>query len=169
MTEASQLAAAAVSLVFAIAALGKADSWPAWSRIAEWLPFGRIVNQAVRFAIPSAEGLVAMAAVAVPVWGLAAATVLLITFALAVLGLSPRLRGEQCNCFGAAMPSQIGSALAVRNLVLATATGLAALAAHHSAAPRPGVPELFVTCGLVGILILAVAEFRRMGKRPVIG
>jgi len=85
-----------------------------------------------------------------------------------VLVLSPRSAGVDCGCFGALMPSQIGSPLALRNLSLAAVAAAAALLAHRAGAPSFRFLELLVIA-LVGLHLLVLVELRRMPSQVLRG
>jgi hypothetical protein len=97
-----------------------------------------------------------------------AATALLAFTAFAVVG-SRRAPGADCSCFGNLVPSKLGRATVLRNLVL-----LALVAVGWPATAAPSPPELAIAAGLllavlaVSRLVAAAASLRRLspGTEP---
>jgi hypothetical protein len=97
-----------------------------------------------------------------------AATALLAFTAFAVVG-ARRAPGADCSCFGNLVPSKLGRATVLRNLVL-----LALVAVGWPATAAPSPPELAIAAGLllavlaVSRLVAAAASLRRLspGTEP---
>ncbi len=97
-----------------------------------------------------------------------AATALLAFTAFAVVG-ARRAPGADCSCFGNLVPSKLGRATVLRNLVL-----LALVAVGWPATAAPSLPELAIAAGLllavlaVSRLVAAAASLRRLspGTEP---
>lgn len=161
MGEVTDLAAAASGLFFLAAAFGKIDSWAAWSRLTGDLPTPRSTRFAARFAIPVAETTAGVLSFLRPAAGLGLATFVLLSFAVAVWLIEPKLSGRECTCFGAIAPAQISKRLALRNLLLAAVVG-SAFSASLIAKPST-LPALDVFAAIViGASIVLVLEYARV-------
>jgi methylamine utilization protein MauE len=163
------LITAVVGAMFVAAAFGKVDAWPRWSATSAAL-LGTHANlrRLVRVGLPTVEAAIGALAFVRPVWGLASGSALLFVLAAGVLALRSRSAGTECGCFGALMPSQIGLALALRNLSLALVAAVAAFFAHRIGAPAFRFLEL-VVIALVGLHVVVVAELVRMPSQVLRG
>ena len=157
---ASSLVAAGFAVMFASAALAKLDGWEGWSKLVRRLPIPRRAAPFVDLAVPAAEACVALVIIIVPATGLLVAAGVLLLFAVAVAVLTPRLRGEKCNCFGAASSTAVGGKLAMRNAALGVTAGAAGLLSWQQASRAPSVAELAFAL-LVALLLTIAAERRR--------
>jgi hypothetical protein len=160
----AELVAAAYSLLFAAALLGKLDSWRSWSEaVAAFVPRRPRAVAVVRFGAPLAEGAVVVLALSLPKIGLVAAGALLVVFAVAVVLLRPAHAGRECNCFGSIAPSQISLSLAARNGALAGTAFAVAIGVWNLRVSRLSPSQMLVLL-LVGSLLLVCAEFRRFSR-----
>lgn len=158
MTGVVQIAAAAYGLLFLGAALGKFDGWTEWVEAVRRFPLVEALRKPVAVLVLSAEALVAVLAVSAPAIGLAASATLLAVFGGLVLALRKRLAGQECNCFGAAMPSEIGLRLAARDFVLAAVAAAGSFGALRWKAGSLSLAQL-VPILLAGLLIVMAGEF----------
>ena len=161
MNTLADIVAGAYALIFLAAALGKLDSWAAWSRLSREIARSDLLGSAVRSVVPAVEGLVGVLCFVAPTAGLAAAAVLLAFFALAILLLSRRLAGEDCNCFGAIAPATISPRLAARNLALAIIAAGGWYAASQQNLQARSLGQMLVTL-LLGTIALMFIQFRRL-------
>ncbi|MBO9386886.1 MAG: hypothetical protein J7453_10665 [Thermomicrobium sp.] len=171
----SWLAGTATALLagtFLVAALGKIVSL---GRLAHLV--ATVLPRLRRWARPAALGTVALellTGVLLLLPGtqraglVLAATALLAFTAFAVVG-ARRAPGADCSCFGNLVPSKLGRATVLRNLVL-----LALVAVGWPATAAPSPPELAIAAGLllavlaVSRLVAAAASLRRLspGTEP---
>jgi len=171
----SSLAGTATALLagtFLVAALGKIVSL---GRLAHLL--ATVLPRLRRWARPAALGTVALellTGVLLLLPGtqraglVLAATALLAFTAFAVVG-ARRAPGADCSCFGNLVPSKLGRATVLRNLVL-----LALVAVGWPATAAPSLPDLAIAAGLllavlaVSRLVAAAASLRRLspGTEP---
>ncbi|MBO9351634.1 MAG: hypothetical protein J7449_09170, partial [Thermomicrobium sp.] len=171
----SLLAGTATALLagtFLVAALGKVFALADAAHL-----LATVLPRLRRWARPAALGTVALELLTGVLLllpgtqraGLAlAATALLALTAFAVVG-ARRAPGADCSCFGNLMPSELGRATVLRNLVL-----LALVAVGWPATAAPSPPELAIAAGLllaalaVSRLVAAAASLRRLspGTEP---
>ncbi len=161
--------AACLGLMFLAAAFGKADGWPRWGEATRaFFPSHRRLAGLLRAVIPASEVAVGLLTFVRPLVGLISGSVLLVTLTAGVLWLIPRSRTASCNCFGALMPSEIGPALAIRNVLLAAIAALAAIAVTRRGAPVfTPVEGLLLT--VVGSNVLVAAELRHLPRQLLRG
>lgn len=149
------------ALVLSAAAIGKVDSLRKWSRlVGEITPVGHPLRPLLLHGLPILEATVVLFLVLDPTRGLLAAGGLLLVLAAGAAALLPRLRGHECNCFGAIAHGTLNGWLVVRNACLAAgAAGIGLGARDLPAAP---MPVAYVgSVGLVGMAILLVAQFQQ--------
>jgi hypothetical protein len=156
-----QAIATAFALVFAVAVIGKADAWSSWTILVRRFPAPGPVIQAIRFGIPGLEAVVVIGLFVDAPYSLVAAAALLGVFAVGVAVLSSAIGREKCNCFGAAMPTQLGPALVLRNAAMSvTAASFGAVAIRDGVATRPSIGEAI--CGaLIATVLLLAGEYRK--------
>lgn len=161
MSGAVEIVAGAYAVLLLAAAVGKLDGWRRWSTTSyRLLPQRRVLARRVRVMVPLTEAAVALLTFVRPSYGLIACGGLFLAFAAAVSVLGRNAAGEDCGCFGALLPSEIGTALVMRNLGLAApAAALGGLTISRQIAPFDG-PEI-VLAMLIGILVVLFAEFSR--------
>jgi hypothetical protein len=166
MSSALKVLVASYGLVFLGAALSKLDSWATWKvTVASFMRHG-VLAAIIRIGLPAVELCAAVMLVLSPILGLTIAAVIMAVLALGVFVLRFRHSGQQCNCFGALMPSEIGPRLAARNALLAgVAAGGAVVARGERPASLTAIELVLVL--FVGIMILLTSEFRRV--RRVVG
>lgn len=155
----ARILTAAYALLFTGAALGKIDGWESWRTLTRGLPFPAALRSVAAFGVPAAEIVTAVTIFLVPAVGLVIAAALLVFFASAAWALTPTMAGEECNCFGLAMPSQINHRLVTRDLLLAVGAAAGALAATSGETKRMSLLEL-VALLVIGVTLLMVSEFR---------
>jgi hypothetical protein len=148
-------------LLFLAAVLGKLDSWAQWSRLIEQIPGPPLVGRFARFAVPASEVAIVALSLASPVAGLAAASLILACFAIAVSALARRLGGQECNCFGAIAPATISPRLAGRNAGLAVLAAGGWYAAHHANMQAQPAGNAVATV-LVGVIVLMLVHYWRL-------
>jgi hypothetical protein len=165
-------ATAVLAGTFLVAALGKVFALADAAHL-----FATVLPRLRRWARPAAFGTVALELLTGVLLllpgtqraGLAlAATALLAFTAFAVVG-ARRAPGADCSCFGNLVPSKLGRATVLRNLVL-----LALVAVGWPATAAPSPPELAIAAGLllavlaVSRLAAAAASLRRLspGTEP---
>jgi hypothetical protein len=119
---ASQALVVGFWLVFVGSVLGKLDGWSRWSSLASALPLPRPIAATVRVLLPLVEATVAVLLLLAPAAGLVAAGALLGVFAVAVVVFARRIGPAECGCFGALTPTKLGTGLAVRDGILASAS-----------------------------------------------
>jgi hypothetical protein len=160
----------AVALMFFVimlaAALGKVDGLGTWrSTVDGFFPNRRRLAAAVFVVAPAAEATTAVTLLVSPVAGLVVGSVLLAVLGAGVLALRRNHRGRRCNCFGALMPSEIGTGLAVRNLALAGIAAVTAVAGLGSRA-RPSLPAVLIAIvfWVVGMVVAEHGSIRRVEK-----
>jgi hypothetical protein len=160
----------AVALVFFLimlaAALAKLDGLGTWRVTVDgFFPNRHRFAAAVFVVVPAAEAMTAVMLLLSPVAGLVVGSVLLAVLGAGVLVLRSNHRGQRCNCFGAVMPSDIGTGLAVRDLALAGMSAVAAAAGHGGRA-RPSLPAvlLAILLGIVGVVVAEHGKIRRIEK-----
>jgi hypothetical protein len=159
-------ATALLAGTFLIAALGKVFALADAAHL-----LATVLPRLRRWARPAALGTVALELLTGVLLllpgtqraGLAlAATALLAFTAFAVVG-ARRAPGADCSCFGHLVPSKLGRATVLRNLVL-----LALVAVGWPATAAPSPPELAIAAGLllavlaVSRLVAAAASVRRL-------
>jgi len=154
----SSLAGTATALLagtFLVAALGKVFALADAAHL-----LATVLPRLRRWARPAALGTVALELLTGVLLllpgthraGLAlAATALLAFTAFAVVG-ARRAPGADCSCFGNLVPSKLGRATVLRNLVL-----LALVAVGWPATAAPSPPELAIAAGLL-LAVLAVSR-----------
>lgn len=154
------LAAAAAWLVALVLAWAGIAKLAAGARTAAgFRSLGIPAAGAVAIAVPVAELAAALLLVTVPPIGATVSLGLLAVFtAFLVLALRRGL-GVPCGCFGSARPEPITYAALVRNALLASAAGVAALA------PSPARPvlEAVIAVGAaaaLGFVLVGLAELR---------
>ena len=157
---AGALAGAALSVTFGASSIAKLVGWARWRRALRSYGLPDPLERASAFAVPAAEGLVAL----LPLVGLgsiagAVALALLSVFSVAIV--SARARGDRwvdCGCFGAARRRDY-RVLLLRNGVLAIVATVAWRAGEDAWALRSlGVPrgsELIPAVIALGGLALA--------------
>jgi hypothetical protein len=161
----TQSAAVGLAALFAAACLGKVDSYDAWAiTVSRLFPLGRRSNPVVRLGVPAVEGALAVGILIAPRIGLAVGSVFLVTLGAFVLVVNGGRSGMTCNCFGAIMPSKIGTSLAIRNFALAFAAAGVSYASFTSGLDSIS-PQVAVGGGWAGLLIVALAELRRIRRR----
>lgn len=163
-----ELEAAAFAGMFAVALLGKLDSWNSWRQTVRSLPLPVLPESPVRFGIPILEGATFAALVASPRIGLAASAAVLLVFAAAVALLHSAGSNTTCNCFGAISSKPLGIGLAARNATLAVIATAGAVGAKPHVA---SLPLLHVAVAIsVAVLVVLLVEARRLfvGERAVL-
>lgn len=154
-------AAVGYALLFVGAALAKLDNWRSWSiTVSKFAALGGSWNKLIRFGAPSAESAVAAVAIRDPRAGLVASFLLLALFAVAVAILYRRHAGEECNCFGALLPSAISMNLVYRNSALAGGALALWWAVTRTDVEPLGALEILVAC-LFAIIAVVALELRR--------
>jgi uncharacterized membrane protein HdeD (DUF308 family) len=162
--EVLRAAAAACALLLLSAALGKMDSWRAWSVTTSQLfssspRFGR----AVRFLIPLAELVVGIAVIIRPKVGLFFASLLVAAFSLGVGSLVRNHRGSMCNCFGPLSRSTISYGLSMKNGALSLAIGIVLFLGRAAEVKPLTLGDILLTA-LVGLLAIMTVEFTRVSR-----
>jgi uncharacterized membrane protein YphA (DoxX/SURF4 family) len=119
---------------------------------------GLPVPGALARAVPVVELMVAVALLAAPRPGAAAAMALLAPFTAVVARAVASGTAAPCNCFGSARADPVSWVDVVRNLMLAALAG----AAITAAAPAvPGAPAALVVAAALAGGVLALAWLRR--------
>jgi hypothetical protein len=157
-----QVVGGVYGVLFLAAAVGKLDSWRAWRHaVAGFVGRGRRRTAVVAFGIPLAETAAGVLALVEPGLGLAVCAVLLLLFALGVALLSTRHAGQDCRCFGALVPSEIGPRLIVRDVILGAGAGAAAYLSLGAEVQSLAAEQILLVA-LSGVLALSAAECVRM-------
>jgi hypothetical protein len=156
-----QAVATAFAIVFVVAVIGKVDAWASWTSLVRRFPARWPLIQTIRFGVPALEAAVVVGLFTGAPYSLFGAAALLVVFAIGVADLSSVIGHEKCNCFGAAMPAQLGPALMLRNVLMAVAAAsFGAVAIRDGFTTRPSFGEAI--CGvLVATFLLLVGEYRR--------
>lgn len=159
---------ACLGLMFLAAAFGKADGWARWAEATRaFFPSHRLAG-VLRVVIPAGEVAVGLLTFVRPLVGLISGSALLITLGAGVLWLIPRSQTATCSCFGALMPSEIGPALALRNVLLAAIAALAAIAVTRRDPPVFTAVEGLLLL-LLGSNALVLAELRHLPRQLLRG
>jgi hypothetical protein len=160
---AAQAFVVAFSLIFVASVLGKLDGWGRWSALASALPFPPRLREAVRLLLPVLEAGVVAVLLLFPVAGLLASSALLAIFAIAVTLIAKRIGPAECGCFGALTPTKLGTALAVRNALLASAAALGVALVLQADTSRPSLAALALGL-LLGLWILLPLEYVHLSQ-----
>lgn len=167
MKTSADLASGCCAVLFLVAALGKFDSWTAWSTLTTDLPGPPVLQRAVRWTVPLAELAVSGISFVKPPAGLAAAAALLALFAAGVWFLAGRLPGHECNCFGAIAPSRLSSGLAFRNAVLAAAAASGSYLTQEARLQRLSGSSALVAL-VTAVIAVMVTQYRRVRRAGLI-
>jgi hypothetical protein len=147
-------------LLFAASAFGKMDKLRDWSAlVGKIAPRGHPFRKVILYGLPALEATVATVLFLSPFVGMVAATVLLVCLSLGALVLMPKLRGQDCICFGSIARGRFGWRLLARNAALIVSL----LVLVWEAKQRPLSPLPFpiaLSCIVAGVYTLVLLEFR---------